>query len=137
MHIAIYSDGASRGNPGPSAIGIVIKDAQKRNLSQISRYIGIGTNNNAEYMAVLEALREARRLKASEITLFLDSELIVKQLNGTYKVKSKALQPHFLQVVRLLKSFDIFSVKHIPRNLNSEADKLANAALNLNSAGKG
>lgn len=133
MHLYIYTDGASRGNPGPSSIGIVIKDAKKQILMEISDYIGEGTNNNAEYLAVIRAVKEAIKLKADSVTIYLDSELIQKQLNGQYKVKNKTLQKYFIEILNLRKLFSCFDVYHIPRSQNSEADRLANLALNRHS----
>jgi len=129
MHLNIYTDGASRGNPGHSAIGIIINDDLHQNIAQISRYIGVGTNNNAEYTAVLTALQEAQKLKADSVTLYLDSELIARQLTGEYRVKSKPLQLFFIEINKIRRNFVSFNVVHIERSRNSEADKLANKAL--------
>lgn len=129
MHLNIYTDGASRGNPGHSAIGIIINNDLHQNIAQISRYIGVGTNNNAEYTAVLTALQEAQKLKADSVTLYLDSELIARQLTGEYRVKSKPLQLFFIEINKIRRNFVSFNVVHIERSRNSEADKLANKAL--------
>ena len=127
--LIIYTDGASSGNPGPSAIGAVIKDGQGRVISRISRRIGHATNNQAEYRAVIAALEEATRLGAGEVEIRSDSELVVKQLKGRYRVKKATLRPLYQKVVQLIGSLETFNITHIPRTQNREADKLANKAL--------
>ncbi|OGO17436.1 MAG: hypothetical protein A2Z02_05050 [Chloroflexi bacterium RBG_16_48_7] len=129
MHLNIFSDGASRGNPGHSSIGIVINNDLNQKVAEVSRYIGVGTNNQAEYTAVLTALKEAQKLKAASVTLYIDSELIARQLTGEYKVKNKPLQLFFTEVIKIMRTFRSFNVVHIERSRNSEADKLANKAL--------
>jgi len=129
LHLNIYTDGASRGNPGHSAIGAVIYNSDGKKVTEISQYIGIGTNNNAEYLAVITALKEAQKLYASSVQLFLDSELIAKQISGDYRVKSPSLQKHFMELAKLISSFQDFKVTHVLRGKNSEADSLANKAL--------
>ncbi|MCJ7769773.1 MAG: ribonuclease HI family protein [Dehalococcoidales bacterium] len=128
-NVVIHSDGASRNNPGPAAIGATIKDEQGRLLATISRSIGLATNNQAEYRAVIAALEKAIKLGARQIDLNLDSELIVKQVTGQYRVKNEALKPLFDMVKKLLGSLEGFSIRHIPRQQNQEADRLANNAL--------
>ena len=128
MHLTIYTDGACWGNPGPAAIGAIIKD-QRKTLVKISEYIGFGTNNKAEYSAVIKALKEAIKLNPDEVTLYLDSELVVRQLTGRYKVRSRSILPLYVEVAELLKKFAKVSVVHIPRESNAEADALATAAL--------
>ncbi len=127
--LLIYSDGASQGNPGPAAIGAVIEDGRGKVVSRISRRIGHATNNQAEYAAIIAALEEAVRLGAEEVELRADSELVVKQLNGRYKVKKATLRPLYQKVVRLTGSLKAFSITHVPRTQNREADRLANKAL--------
>lgn len=129
MHLKIYTDGASRGNPGHAAIGIVIQNENSQLVKEISDYVGINTNNYAEYQAVLRALKEAKSLNADEVTLFSDSELICRQLMGKYKVKSNNIRPLFTKVISLASQLRSFSVVHIRREKNSHADKLANIAL--------
>jgi ribonuclease HI len=129
MHLNVFTDGASRGNPGYASIGIVIKDDNSRLLKEISEYIGINTNNYAEYQAVLRGLLEAKNLKADEVTLFSDSELICRQLQGKYRVKSNNIRPLYIEVTSIASQFKNFSVNQIRRELNSHADKLANIAL--------
>ena len=125
----IYTDGASRGNPGPAAIGAVIKDGQGRVLGKISRRIGITTNNQAEYQAVIAALEEAVRLGVAGVVIKSDSELVVKQINGRYRVKNPALKPLHQRVRELQSLFQSFAIASIPRRQNTEADRLSNAAL--------
>ena len=127
--VVIHSDGASRNNPGPAAIGATIKDEQGRLLATISRSIGRATNNQAEYRAVIAALEKAIKLGARQIELNLDSELIVRQVTGRYRVKNEALKPLFGRVKKLLGSLEGFSIRHVPRQQNQEADRLANSAL--------
>ena len=127
--LIIYTDGASSGNPGPAAIGIVIKDGQGRVISRISRRIGRATNNQAEYRAIITALEEASRLGAEEVDIKSDSELVVKQLKGRYRVKKATLRPLYQEVVRLNGSLEAFTITHVPRTQNREADRLANKAL--------
>ena len=127
--VVIHSDGVSRNNPGPAAIGATIKDEQGRLLATISRSIGRATNNQAEYRAVIAALEKAIKLGARQIELNLDSELIVRQVTGRYRVKNEALKPLFGRVKKLLDSLEGFSIRHIPRRQNQEADGLANNAL--------
>ena len=129
MRLKIYADGASWGNPGPSAIGAVIKDEQQRELVRISEYIGQSTNNQAEYQAVIAALKAATRFNASEVVLHLDSELIVRQLAGSYKVKSALLRPLYAELVELSKRFVNLSVVHVRHEENAEAHALAQTAL--------
>jgi ribonuclease HI len=127
--LIIYTDGASSGNPGPAAIGAVIQDGQGRVISRISRRIGRATNNQAEYRAIITALGEAVRLGAGEVDIKSDSELVVKQLKGRYRVKKATLRPLYQEVVKLVGSLEAFSITHIPREQNREADRLANRAL--------
>ena len=127
--LVIFSDGASQGNPGQSAIGVVIQNEAGKVVSRISRRIGHATNNQAEYQAIIAALEEAVRLSADEVEVRADSELVVQQLNGRYKVKKATLRPLYQKVVRLTGALKAFSVTHIPRTQNREADRLANRAL--------
>ena len=127
--VLIRADGASRGNPGPAAIGATIKDEQGRLITSISRSIGTTTNNQAEYRAIIAALEEAIRLGAKEADISLDSQLVVSQINGKYRVKKAALKPLHQQVKQLLSLLEGFTVTHVPRQQNTEADRLANKAL--------
>ncbi|MFC1950709.1 ribonuclease HI family protein [Chloroflexota bacterium] len=129
--VAIYTDGASRGNPGSAAIGATIKDERGRLITSISRRIGRATNNQAEYRAIIAALTEATRLGVMQVDINSDSELVVKQINGEYRVKKAALKPLYQQVKRLQSLLESFTITHIPRRQNSEADNLANKALDM------
>ena len=136
QRVVICADGASRGNPGPVAIGATVKDEQGRLLASISRRIGITTNNQVEYRAVIMALQKAIRLGARWVDIKLDSELVVKQLNGQYRVKRAALKPLHQQVKQLIGRLEDFTITHVPRQQNAEADALANRALNLSRQNK-
>ncbi len=127
--IIIHSDGGARGNPGPAGIGVVLNDAEGNRLSEISQYLGETTNNQAEYRALIAGLERAKELSAVEVDCYLDSELVVKQLNRQYKVKNADLAPLFLQVHNLSLSFKNIKFIHVRRELNKEADKLANEAM--------
>lgn len=129
--ILIYVDGGSRGNPGPSGVGVVILDAKGKKIKEISKYIGEATNNIAEYNALLYGLEEALMLRTDEIVINLDSELIARQLAGDYRVKDPGLKPLFDRAMNMLKSFKGFEIRHIEREKNKEADKLVNRAINL------
>jgi ribonuclease HI len=127
--LIIYTDGGARGNPGPAGIGAVIYDEKKNRLAEIAEYIGETTNNQAEYRAVIAALAKAKEFDAAELEFFLDSELVVRQLNREYKVKNKELAPLFVKVYNLTLGFKKVVFKHVPRELNKEADKLVNRAI--------
>jgi ribonuclease HI len=128
--IKIYTDGGARGNPGPAGIGIVFYDQKKRLIEKYSQAIGEKTNNQAEYEAVIFALKKAKKIKFKNVECFSESELIVNQLSHKYKIKDKNLQPLFIQVWNLMIDFDKISFHHIPREQNKEADKLVNQVLN-------
>lgn len=125
--LIIYTDGASSGNPGPAAIGVVIRDEQGRVIAKISEAIGRTTNNRAEYLALISGLEEALRLGAERVDLRMDSELIVRQLTGKYR--SKKLKALYKQTLQLLRKFKSYSIEHIPRERNKEADALTRHAL--------
>lgn len=122
----IFCDGASSGNPGPAGIGAVIKIGG--DTVELSEHIGTATNNAAEYKALISAIKKALELKAEEVTAYLDSELLVKQLNGEYRVKNKGLLPLYGEAVFLLKRFKCYTINHVPREENREADALAKKA---------
>ena len=130
--LIIYTDGGCRHNPGPAAIGVVIQNASGITIDNISRHIGPGTNNQAEYRAVIAGLEKAKALGADSVEIRADSQLIVEQLNGRYKVKEPTLKPLFQQAYDLSRRFKIFRIVHIPREMNREADKLASQALDHN-----
>jgi len=125
----IFTDGGARGNPGPAGIGAVIYNEDKVLVAEISEYLGETTNNQAEYKALIAALKKAITLGAIEVECYLDSELVVKQLNREYKIKNKELAPLFLEIHNLSLNFKKISFTHISRERNKEADKLANEAM--------
>jgi ribonuclease HI len=129
MHLNIYADGASWGNPGPAAIGAVIKDEKQKELANVSQYIGEATNNQAEYQAVIAALKEAARFKATTVMLYLDSELVARQLAGSYKVRNLFLFPLYKEAAELCSEFANLSIIHIGHDDNTEAHALAKEAL--------
>ena len=130
--VTLYTDGASRGNPGASGIGVVILEGRKK-IKELSKYIGETTNNIAEYNALILGLEEALALGAGEVLVKLDSELVARQLNGEYKVKDAEMKKMFERTIGVLKNFRRFEIQHIERAKNKEADKLANRAINLSS----
>jgi ribonuclease HI len=125
----LFSDGAARGNPGPAGAGALLRSEDGEILAEISEYLGETTNNQAEYQALLLGLKKAEELKLTTLKVFLDSELVVKQLNGDYKVKHPDLIPLYREVSALLKKFPSIAVAHVYREKNKEADKLANLAI--------
>jgi ribonuclease HI len=127
--LEVWTDGASKGNPGPAGIGIVFRQQGGEALCAHREAIGRATNNVAEYQAVLRALEFCRRWGIARLHLYLDSELIVRQLTGAYRVKSPGLRPLYQQVAYLARGFQEFRVRHVPRSRNAHADHLANLAL--------
>jgi len=127
--VVIHSDGASQGNPGLAAIGATIKDEQGKLIARISQRIGRTTNNQAEYRAIVAALEEAIRLGARQIELNSDSELVVRQIKGEYRVRKATLKHLYQQVKQLQSCLESFTINHISRQQNIEADRLANKAL--------
>ena len=124
----LFTDGGSRGNPGPAAIGGVLYQADKE-IANFSKYLGQGTNNQAEYNALLTGLELAKKHKVNNLQCFLDSELVVKQLSKEYRVKDADLAKLFVKVWNLAQAFDSISFNHVRRELNKEADRLVNLAL--------
>lgn len=123
----LYTDGASSGNPGESGIGVVLTIGDKR--IELSEYIGRATNNVAEYRALLKGLEKARKLGLDKVEILLDSELLVKQIKGEYGVKSESLKTLYERVISLLRTFRSYSIRHIPREKNAAADRLARMAI--------
>jgi ribonuclease HI len=132
--VSIYSDGAARGNPGPAGIGAVICNRQGKVLKEISNYIGVATNNIAEYQALIAALKETEAKKAKALRIFSDSQLLVRQLNGLYKVKNQKLRLLHTEVLKLVSGKKIV-IEHIRRGENQLADNLANQAIDLHLSG--
>jgi probable phosphoglycerate mutase len=135
--IVIHTDGGARGNPGPSGIGVTIADADGVLLVELSEYIGVGTNNVAEYTAVKYALTHLQTLfpkpQDIELNFFLDSQLVERQLTGVYKIKEPTLQMLAMQVKTLYTPFGKTTFTYIPREKNKDADRLANEAMDKNS----
>lgn len=129
VHLILFADGGARGNPGPAGAGAVLYDQAGREMAALSKYLGRATNNAAEYQALIMGLGEARRLGAGQITVKMDSELVVRQLLGRYKVKAPGLKPLYAQAKDLLQGFARVSILHIPREANRRADELANRAM--------
>lgn len=127
--LTIHIDGAARGNPGHAGIGGVVRDKDGKELFSVSEYIGETTNNIAEYSALIFALQALPRFQAEELEIYSDSELIVQQLNGAYKVKNQNLKVYFGWVKRLLANYRKVHIHHITREQNKEADRLANEAI--------
>ena len=127
--LIIYTDGGARGNPGPAGIGAVLYSDDKKIVAEVSEYLGVATNNQAEYQALIAALKKALDLGAKALDCYLDSELVVKQLRHEYKVKNKDLASLFLTIHNLALSFKKITYTHIPRERNQAADKLANEAM--------
>lgn len=134
--LVVYCDGGSRGNPGPAAIGAVIKDAGGNIIKKYGEQIGKKTNNEAEYASIIFALKKIKRLfgkkqtKNIEVAIKMDSKLVVSQLNGEFKIKEKDLMPLFIEVWNLKTEFKRIEFSAVPREKNKEADKLVNQALN-------
>ena len=133
--VIIYIDGASSGNPGPSGIGVIICDSKERVVKNISQPIAEATNNVAEYTALIYGLQESLILGAKEVIIKTDSELLAKQLNRVYQVKDAELKLLFSQVQQLKNKFSHFEIKHINREENKGADRLAAKAVKRNKAG--
>ncbi|MFB0537639.1 MAG: ribonuclease HI family protein [Anaerolineae bacterium] len=134
--LVIYADGAARGNPGPAGIGVVIEDERGRVLKELSQFVGRKTNNQAEYMALIQGLEVAAEYQADAIQVRLDSELLVRQLKGEYKVKSPLLKPLRNKVQKLLAGYKVVGIEHIERQYNRAADRLANRAIDTASSGE-
>jgi ribonuclease HI len=125
----VMVDGAARGNPGPAGCGAVIYDENGVVVKQLSRYLGQTTNNVAEYEGLLMGLEAALQLGRKQIVVQSDSELLVRQLNGQYRVKDEKLKVLFQRAMTLLRQFDSYRILHVGRELNKVADRLANQAI--------
>ncbi|MCK4891664.1 MAG: ribonuclease HI family protein [Candidatus Pacebacteria bacterium] len=141
--LIIYTDGGSRGNPGPSACGVVIKNDKNEVILKTSKYIGETTNNQAEYEALVLALQKAKgifksqKIKKGSLECYLDSELVVRHLNHEYKIKDEGLQPLFIKVWNLMLDFNSVKFIHIPREKNKLADEMVNRELDVREKNKG
>lgn len=132
MDVILHIDGGSRGNPGPAGAGIVIRSADDGTvLRRAGVYLGEATNNVAEYRGLIEGLQQARRLGATRVEVVSDSELLVRQMNGQYRVKNAGLQSLFQQAQELTGTFERFAIRHVRREENALADEMANRAMNL------
>lgn len=128
--LVIHTDGAARGNPGPAGAGAVLRDAADGSLvSELAVFLGVRTNNYAEWTAVELGLEEALTLGASHVDLRLDSELVARQISGAYRVRHPELKPIHVRVMALLSRLAGYTVGHVPRELNREADRLSNVAI--------
>ncbi|MBI2852143.1 MAG: ribonuclease HI family protein [Chloroflexi bacterium] len=127
--LIIRTDGASHGNPGPAAIGAIIRDEHHNILATISEPIGHGTNNQAEYRAIIAALEKALSLRATNVFLLTDSELVVRQVAGEYRVREASLMPLYLKVMQLKSRFQACAITHVSDEENDEAHNLAKRAL--------
>ncbi len=124
-----YTDGAARGNPGPAGAGVYIVDQHDVPVDEAQLYLGEATNNVAEYRALLLALDKLEILGAKEIIIRSDSQLIIRQLTGEYRVKNEGLKPLYLEAKTRLRGFDDVTLEHVPREQNKDADRLANQAI--------
>ena len=130
MRLLIHTDGAARGNPGPAGAGAILRDAGTGEvLAEVAQGLGRATNNVAEWTAVRLALEEARRLGATHVDLRMDSELVARQITGIYRVKHPDLKPIHAAVMALLRGFEGYTIGHVPRELNRDADRLSNVAI--------
>jgi ribonuclease HI len=128
--LLIYTDGAARGNPGPAGLGAILRDAETGAVvAELARFLGVRTNNYAEWTAVEDALTEALRLGASHVDLRMDSELVARQISGRYRVKHPELKPIHASVMAMLGKLAGYTVGHVPRELNKDADRLSNVAI--------
>ncbi len=134
MKLEIFTDGAARGNPGPAAIGVVVFNEEKTVIEEYKECIGDTTNNTAEYKALIAGLKVAKKYVPCSISFRLDSDLVVHQMNGQWRVRDENLAVLFGQAKALLSDFEKVEFKYVPREQNKLADKLANQA--LDSAGK-
>ena len=138
-HFTIHTDGGSRGNPGPAGAGAMIRDHLGNSVASVSQFLGIRTNNYAEYEAVILAFETLAkvvgeaRVHSTEVGVKMDSELIVKQMKGIYKVKHPVMKAQFARLVEAKAAFKDVSFTHVPRAENSDADALANAAMDRGS----
>lgn len=132
MKLEIYTDGGARGNPGPSGCGVVIYDKQSKIVREYTKFLKRATNNQAEYEALILALQKAKALNAKEVDCYLDSQLVVEQLNHRYKVKNSILGSLFIKVWNLSQFFKKINYHHIPREKNKRADKLVNQVIDEN-----
>jgi len=132
--VVLYVDGGARGNPGPAGIGVVITDPDGAELSRANDYIGVATNNVAEYKALIHGLQRARALGAHEVEIVNDSELVARQVTGEYRVKNPGLQPLHAVAEEALQAFECWSIRPVPRAENEVADALVNEPIDAGGA---
>jgi ribonuclease HI len=130
--LRLFTDGASRGNPGPAALGVVIEDDQGMRLRGFHRWLGSATNNVAEYEALIEGLKAVKAWKPDRLEVFLDSKLVVEQMNGRYRIKAPELAPLHQKASELISEFPDVAISHVERAKNRGADALANMAIDAN-----
>lgn len=129
MKMILHTDGGARGNPGPAGAGVVLSDEKGKIIKELGSYLGVCTNNEAEYRALILGLDAAQGAGATKLDVFMDSELIVKQLKGEYKVKKHNMQKFFAEVQSHLPAFEDVTFNHVRREKNSHADSLVNEVL--------
>jgi len=135
MQFTIHADGGARGNPGPAGAGVMIRDASGNSVASVSQFLGKHTNNFAEYEAVILGLETLKKIipsakqKSTNVIIKMDSELVVRQMRGEYKVKNKTLKEQQARLAPLIATFKSVLFTHVPRSENSDADSLANAAM--------
>ena len=134
MKIVVHVDGGARGNPGPAGIGVVVTDPQGAELARGNDFIGVATNNEAEYRALLLGLKLASQLGAPEVEVVNDSQLVARQITGEYRVKKPDLKPLHAQAMAALRGFDRWAVRSVPRAQNELADELVNEAIDAGAA---
>lgn len=134
MHITVRTDGGARGNPGPAGIGVVVEDEKGKVLEEHAKFLGVKTNNQAEYEAAILALERAKKLGADSVKLYADSELLVKQASGIYKVKHENIKPLYARLKALMLQIGHVKFEHVRREKNTHADALSNKAMDEGTA---
>jgi ribonuclease HI len=129
VKVVVHVDGGARGNPGPAAAAAVVSSPDGDVLDEASEFLGVATNNVAEYRGLLLGLARAKALGADEVEVVNDSELVAKQVNGEYKVKHAAMRPLYGEAMQALRDFERWSIRSVPRAQNADADALVNQAL--------
>lgn len=129
LRLRVYCDGAARGNPGPAGAGAVLVEPSGQVVDKLGKFLGHQTNNYAEYMGLLLGLKRARELNVSEVEVFADSELMIRQLGGRYQVKSPSLRPLYVEALSVLNAFERVKLVHVPREMNRAADEMTNRAI--------
>ena len=127
--LRLFTDGASRGNPGPAGLGVVIEDENGMRLRGLHRWLGVTTNNEAEYRALIEGLRAVKDWNPDRLEIYLDSKLVVEQMNGAWKIKARELIPLNMEAKELVRQFPNVTIAHVERSKNRGADHLANVAI--------